>query len=371
MPIIRSLSPLTLLTGKQAVILLLLSVCLFMTACESRDSASYIMDNYHYRLSNSLDLEPEPESVTNELTVSVQLLPYPVRRELQYTIPSMRINLLEFLRLSQCELQRHVAKKNGALGRVMEDTQHVIYDALFLQLADRCMNRLADDSELKATLGAAYEHKLQYLPHIIWNATIASKEFAYLFSLGAQAFTLSEAKQHPQQLLSALEKLNQGYQQLRSGQSTGDFLDHLEPQYQIIASTKHVGRLRLSLQAVTQTLQQADQLLLQRIQGRPLCYREQSNPQSRIVDTVFHKYYIQQVQTYLAGLHQQASALFLVIDQLVATITVDPQRERILQHFWQSVYRAPDSEWSVFNQAIETHTNHWQTLLRQCGQLPQ
>ncbi|MGS2717216.1 DUF3080 family protein [Eionea flava] len=334
-----------------------------LVSCESRDSARYIMDNYLYRLSNSLQVERNPDA----LEALPPLTPYPDRRDLQKSIPRININLLEFLRLSECELQRHIGAKNGALGRVMEATQQLAYDATFLRLAKTCLEQLPSNTLLAQTLQEAYQHKQEYLPYSVWNATVASKEFSYLFSLGTQALSFTEVKRQSLQLQEALKQLNQGYQQLLKTESADVFVNGVESHYQTIESSKYIGEIRLSLQIVTYTLQQADQMLEQRMDERPLCVSQQKSSQFMIVDNVFHKYYIQQVQTYFSTLHQQTSVLFSAIDALLITLEMDNKTHL----FWQSVYQSDDSEWARFTTAIKRHTQYWQILLEQCGQRPQ
>lgn len=342
-------------------VFVLVIVAIVLASCESRDSSGYIMDNYLYRLSNSLQLA-KPDA-----TAKAPLLSYPARRELQKAIPRININLLEFLRLSECELQRHIGAKNGALGRVMEATQQLIYDAKFLTLAKNCLEKLPKDTALFDTLQIAYQHKQQYLSYSTWNATIASKEFSYMFSLGAEPLSFSEVKQQPLQLITALKQLNQGYQQLLTTESAALFLNDIESRYQIIESSKRLGEIRLSLQIVTHTLQQADQLLRQRIKSRPLCLQQKTNAQFTIVNNVFNKYYIQQVQRYFSGLHQQASNVFVEFDKLLTVMNVT---DKNVDAFWQTVYTAENSEWALFNAAVKQHTLYWQALLEQCGKLP-
>jgi len=340
-----------------------------LSACQSRDSSKYIFDNYLYRLSNSLQVDRESLPQLNNTASSLSPLPlYPARRELKKYIPSININLLEFLRLSECELQRHIGQRNGGLGRVMGETQQLIYDAKFIALAEQCLSQLEPASTLFSTLTRAYDHKRQYLPSSIWNASFASKEFAYLFSLGASPLSLPAVTEQPLQLTNALKNIRQKYQQLISGNFTEDALGDIESHYQIIESSKRMGELRLSLQATTHMLQQADKILSVRINESPLCRQQQANAKFTIVNNVFYKYYIGQVQPYISGLHKQSVIVFSAIDELVKM--QEPSRTQALTGFWAAVYRDKDSEWQLFNRQVKAHTLNWQALLKQCGKLP-
>jgi hypothetical protein len=341
-----------------------------LSSCQSRDSAEYIVDDYLYRLSNSLQVEPPALP-----KVSV-LLAYPSRRVLQKDIPRININLLEFLRLSECELQRHIGQRNGALGRVMESTQQLIYDAKFVALAAQCLSQLNSSSALSKTLIRAYDHKRQYLPSSIWNASFASKEFSYLFSLGAHPLSSITVRQQPLQLTHALTRLHQTYGPLlgvdaiHRASLNEHPLDEIEAYYQVIESSKRIGELRLSLQSITRALQQADEMLSVRINARPLCRQQQSNAQFTIVNNVFYKYYIGQVQPYIAALHKQSADVFVAIDALVRLQEINQMQTAEFTFFWNKVYRSDDGEWQSFNQAVEAHTVNWKKLLKQCGGLP-
>ncbi len=343
-----------------------------LPACQSRDSSEYIFENYLYRLSNSLQVDNESLSTLSTLSASSlgRLSSYPIRRELQKSIPSININLLEFLRLSECELQRHIGQRNGGLGRVMGSTQQLIYDAKFIALAEQCLSQLDSASELSKTLRRAYDHKVQFLPSSIWNASFASKEFTYLFSLGASPLSLAATMEQPLQLSNALKNITQKYRRLMDGDFTAESLDDIETYYQIIESSKRIGELRLSLQATTRMLQQADDVLSVRINKKPLCRQQQSNAQFTIVNNVFYKYYIGQVQPYIAGLHQQGAEIFVIIESLVTLQASNQGQAKQLDDFWGKVYRDDNSEWQLFNRQVKSHTLHWQALLKQCGKLP-
>lgn len=113
-------------------------------------------------------------------------------------------------------------------------------------------------------------------------------------------------------------------------------------------------------------LVQANALIEKKFSSKPLCYNQQSNPQFEIVNNVFHRFYIGEIQPLLAKLHQQSQELFGLIDQLQASSV--PNQNFI--EFWDKVYKSKNSEWQRFNAVIATHTKAWQKLLQQCGRLP-
>jgi len=362
--------------------LLMLGVVFSLTACRSDYTASDLFENYFYRLSNSLQVSDNVVDAQKKLSVFTSVPVYPSRRTLQLAVPPLSINLLEFLRLSECELQRHIGQRNSGLGRVMEPTQQFLYDTQFIRLARMCLSSLEESSSSRSLLEQALAHKQQYLSSVVWNATLASQEFSTLFSTSAQPLSLVELEAGALQLVndSANKKANQKIDEKVEVDDSKTFsmLSHLESHYQVVGASKWLGRLRLSMQYASQQLALADSLLLSRIKDKPLCFNQRVSSQFRIVDNVFHKFYIGETQPYLAKLHQHTHRLFTLVDSLVQL----QQPPAHFTAFWKSVYDEQGegvssdktieslSEWQNFNAAVRQHTRHWQALLEQCGKLP-
>jgi len=334
-------------------------------SCQFSDGAKAPFENYLYRLSNSLDI---PASVVNkELSgesgkevESAQLVRYPSLRDLSHAIPPVNINLIEFFSLSSCDLQRHVGQRNSSLGRFMKPSQTLLYEYEFIRLAELCLPSLEPGSDLYKVLFEALTLKKEQLSLVKWNALFASEEMAKLFSLGAQSLSFEHLKSTPSTLYEAFETIS-----LFSNNSITDPVA-IEGAYAVISSSKRIGELRLSMQMVTQYLSRADALLGYRVSNKPLCINEKSNPKFDVVNTVFMKFYIGEIQPYIALLYQQEKILFEKTDKLVSSL----KPTSAFQAFWDQVYKADDSEWNKFDRAIQQHTKNWQALLSQCGRLP-
>lgn len=356
--------------GKFIFLSVLLLATSALLACQPADSAQAKVDNYLYRLANSLDT-PAPEYSNTQLA---HLPLYPSRKQRRYELASSSIHLLEFLRLSQCELQRHIGQRNSSLGQVMPATQVLIYEVNFIVLAQQCLTQLTDDNNLKISLLAVLQQKQQQLDKVMWNASFASDEFAQLFSMSSQPLSSSAIKQPALLLNNALKQLLHVHQQLapyarQHGQPNPTLLRDLgatEDAYRVLAASKRLGELRLSMRLMVESLVKADAIIHQRLGQRPLCLQAQANSQYNIVETVFEKYYIGDIQPYVAVLHQQAGAIFNLLEQL---LTLQQPTDDFLL-FWTRVYTSDASEWRQFERAIATHTRSWQQLLTQCGQLP-
>lgn len=121
------------------------------------------------------------------------------------------------------------------------------------------------------------------------------------------------------------------------------------------------------MQLVQHFLAQADTVLEARLSGRPLCLQQKSNKKSEVLQVVFEKFYIGEIQPYISKLYQQADALFARIDNLSGRYV---DSSMVFTEFWGAVFLLENSEWNLFKRAIERHTSNWQELLVQCGRLP-
>lgn len=335
------------------LISLVLATCL-LSGCWSQRSTEDIFNNYLYRLANSLDAkrnrsEPRPT-----------LPAYPSKRELTYPIPQQKINFLAFLKLSKCELQRLVGQRNSSLGKLISGYHSLLYHREFLLLAERCLAVMDKSADLYQSLEEVVNHKTSYRDEIYWNASFAGDEFRYLFSVSAQVLTPERIADKPTNLIQALQYLNEwlSHNKLES--------ESLSQAYQTIEKTKWLGELRLTMALAVDKLKQADGLIQQRLQQRPLCYKPQANRRFQSVKNVFYQFYIAEVQVLLAKLHQQAQTLLALVNQLQNTQKAHPEFAAL----WHLIYLDENSEWQQFDRAIASHTISWQTLLKQCGFLP-
>lgn len=338
-----------------------LALCSLLIGCGSPKSAETVFDNYLDRLSNSLDTERE-----DDVNMSA-LVRYPLHRDLLKVTAPTKINLLDFLKLSSCDLQRHIGQRNSSLGLFLEPSQRLIYEYKFIDLGAECLQTLEVDSELYDILKEALEIKREQLDVVRWNAVFASDEFAVLFSLSTEPLNAEDVMIEPNELYAALDDIYQ-YSNVKVMSSADEFA--LEQAFSVVVSSKRLGQIRHSLRLSRLFLAGADELLASRLSARPLCYNETPNQNFDVVQTVFLKYYINEVQPYIAKLHQQSEPMFERIESLSYLLNSDQRMSSTFDGFWDGVYVNEDSEWQLFNAAIKQHTMNWQQLLTQCGRLP-
>ena len=125
--------------------------------------------DYTGRLARVLK-EPVPDLFSSEE------IEFPRRRDLQVSFQSHSIDLLEFLTLKDCELQKIVAERNSSLGRLALPSQQLVSELRFLKTGATCLSILKDET-FADELTAVLLEKQEELAGRIWQATLAGPEF--------------------------------------------------------------------------------------------------------------------------------------------------------------------------------------------------
>lgn len=338
---------------------------LSLAGCQRVPPEQAILDNYRVRLARSLDVT-SPD-------IEIALPPgYPSRRELTQPLAEVQVDLLEFLRLSRCDLQRLIGERNASLGKVMSHSQRWRYEARFIVAGRECQAQLLRDHSqvaLQAVLQQAIDSKIHERQAVTWNATFASEEFQTLFSLSTTPIAIDQPR--PSELIDALARLkwlvNRWHQADIPPEAT------LESHYQVVGADRWLGQLTHSLVLINAELRALNSIQRERLAGRPLCFQQRANTQAQTLNTVFLKYYIGQVQPYLAQVYQQGDAVLAEMAALyeLSRAGDDPALNTFAQ-FWAETFASDDerSQWHQFEQLIDEHTKNWQQQLRQCGLMP-
>ncbi|BFM17743.1 hypothetical protein R50073_39260 [Maricurvus nonylphenolicus] len=338
-----------------------------LTSCTQRQGLNSLLDNYHYRLSNVFEFEPS----NNLLDIDENSLPsYPSRRELQQPLSPVSVNLLEFLRLSRCDLQRLIGERNSSLGKFMPDSQMLVYHLRFIALAKTCRDTLVsvDNHSLAQAVADARQTKINDLPKVRWNASFASQEFQQLFSHAAPPLTLTETASDSAALTQALRYLQQFL--LIEAEDTLPSFTKLESHYAVVASDKFIGRLLRSQLVLVNVLSVlSDQIELAN-KERPLCPAGSLTPRGKVMQQVFLRFYIGEIQPYISGIYRQSRDVKQVIEDY---LLLWPEYEsQVFSAYWQQAWSdtQPTSIWQQYNRAVSRHTQVWQQQLQACGLRP-
>lgn len=350
----------------------LCGLCCLLMSCAGEPVKSLFVD-YRTRLARTLDIPSPPVSEVNPLI-------YPNRRSLSFELTPIKVDILEFLRLSQCELQRLVGERNASLGQVMSHSQRWLYEARFLHQSQQCLQQLLRQSSqvrLQKVLQDAIAIKQTERRQVTWNATFGSREFQHLFSVASGPLALHSEK--PSELIDALRQLRWSIHRWHQLDQlpTGE----VEQLYQVLGADRWLGQLAHSLVLINNELQALNQIQQQRLSGRPLCFQGRRNRSAEAMHGVFLKYYIGQVQPYLAAVSQHARLVLNELESLrQLSYSENSDIDNAFNEYWLTLFASEDfntntvnpvrSQRQEFERLLAQHTKNWQQQLQQCGLMP-
>lgn len=340
-------------------------LALVLVGCNS-DEATSLVERYANRTSNAIgvdiDLELKPASELYS--------PLPARRERLAEVPEIREGLLDLLDLRQCNLMQLVSERNTSLGRVAKPSQRLIYELKILPEINRCIGALEGDAENTDLRNKLLEYraiKERGFAPLLLNAIYNSDEMEQHFSFGQPPLS-PEDQGYLSPLVSSLERFAILTKLLTSADwQTPDFTDQLEQSYETLYRSDFGARWISSMALLTQTLDQASSAIETRLAGRPICFNQKQNNQSDILWSVFVKFYVGELQPYIAQVEREGrewSRLNLNILNPLSEI----EQSKMIAPFFNS--QTTSALWGPYFQARERHTRAWQDLLEQCGLRP-
>ncbi|MYM63233.1 DUF3080 family protein [Pseudomaricurvus sp. HS19] len=346
---------------------LLLISLLLLTGCQPRHDGAALLDDYAWRMSNVFGFDWQAPALP------VLQPPYPGRRQLQRSVTTTSINLLDFLKLSPCDLQRLLGERNSSLGKVMAESQRLAYELAFIESANRCIRQLqadGDTSGLVQILSAAVRSKRASLADVHWNATWASPEFQTLFSEADHPVVASYWQQPLTELLESLESLLGGPGNWQPGaeESWQSLRSRREQQLGVVARGNYLGQLRREMFQARLYLQAVERQVRERQARRPVCLMQRLSDDGRVMQRVMLRSYIGEVQPLLSALDRR---LLQLRPLLQASLQQQSGLPQPMADYWQQVWSEDaGSEWQAFRAAVASHTRMWQELLHHCGLQP-
>jgi hypothetical protein len=308
--------------------------------------------------------------IQSHLSSQVVLLHYPSRREQNLPVTPLRMGMMNFAKLYQCDLFKLINERNSIMGRVMPISQKLLYEITFLQNAKVCYQKLAaaatPNKQFLSLFAEVIEKKRADLPVIFWQATFNSPELKKLFSLAVSPLNPDEN----QVFFDAQQSIGYFYElgKYLNGASRHIDKEELEAHYYQLQRHQYGGRLLQSVAQLTGYLDRAAYSLETLIADSTLCFQNKPTEKALILNNVFKKYYAQRVGAYISQIHRQGKAWLADIDALI-------QVQRVKLPIAFSRYRAQmltfdAGIWQRFDAAIQGHTKAWQTVLSQCGLMP-
>lgn len=139
---------------------LLLAVAILLAACSQRNAPNPQRESHNLSAATSPSLVPDPDA-------------------LHLALAPGKLQALDFFTLSGCALQITIGKYQSALGRGASDSQRLLLDLEYLDLAPPCIEHLHSlgQTSLAMVIAEVQTLKREQLPAVIFNATLANTEF--------------------------------------------------------------------------------------------------------------------------------------------------------------------------------------------------
>ncbi len=330
-------------------------LALAMAGC-SGSGPEAAFDEYLGRLARTLGAAP-----VQPVIPSVTALPAP--RELHLEIQPGNLDALDFLALSGCAVQITIGKRNSSLGRLARDSQRLLLELEYLQLAPPCIDyqREQGESGLADTLEQAWQLKRRQLPASIYNATLGSSEYRQFWKKAPGA-----AADYPANTSSAviasLEAINGHARRWLAGDYSAD-----NREFEILlgeVATGDGGALLQALAAQDAALAAANHIAAERMERGPMCSPGIRPAAADILPNVIRKYFIEGIQTRAAALNRRLEELMPpvgALEQMLEPALPPPYRR------WSEQRDAELARWAT---APRRHVELLQDIQRPCGTNP-
>ncbi len=342
--------------------ILILVFTLNLSGCSDHTSPGYFLAEYIRRLSRVTGIDiPEPDFAIPKL---------PPLRQRAYPAPDIRIKALEALDLLKCPpLSQAVAYRNSSLGKQMLPSQHYFYEKTLLSLIPQCIDSLGQtdqNREVTAKLQQILREKQATFPAIEWNLVFANTEVSkQLNSQGRLLSTNDQANfQGTREALNYLTRLLP-HQLVEPPYTSTDLENHLQQ----VAANRYLGELIYTAALLSQTLDNAANILQLRLKKGPVCPAADPAEAERLYN-VFRLFYREKIQPYLARVDQQGIIIRNDINRLLSLLPAAPQEE--MRRYLSLITQALNinSPWYQLEQSIKHHTTIWAEFLDQCGKAP-
>jgi len=312
-------------------------------------------EQYLGRLARTLSATPDRPAIP-----AVAALPAP--RELHLEIQPGNLDALDFLAISGCAVQITIGKRNSSLGKLARDSQRLLLELEYLQLAPACIDyqRKRGESELADTLEQAWQLKRRQLPASIYNATLGSSEYRQFWKrppvLADYPANTGSA------VIASLEAINGHARRWLAGDFSAD-----NREFEILlgeVATGDGGALLQALAAQDAALAAADRIVSERMKRGPLCSPGIRPAAADILPNVIRKYFIEAIQPGAAALNRRLQELMPPVDAL----------EQLLGTALPKSYRRwseqRDDELARWANAPRRHVELLQDIQRPCGTNP-
>ncbi|WP_311568450.1 DUF3080 domain-containing protein [Photobacterium arenosum] len=344
------LNPLNI--NKLLIQLSLLSLLIILAGCDRQSSDNQFAD-YADRLASVLDVSSPKEPDT-------RLPPLPDVSDLLHRTEDVRMGLFDAYELRKCGLFHLIAERNSVLGKVQDRTRQLRYELLLLDGIGHCIATLPEDNDLRVQLIEVQTTKKDDLPKYLWNMLLTGEEWQKQFKPAHSAFSLNTIPDATA-TLQAISGLAHIASQISAQHSvSAQAAERLISYEENIHRSRFIGQLFYSMARATDWLNTTTSLLSQN-DATVVCGPNRNQQKANFLENVFYKFFITDIQPYLATL----DARYQDIQPDLQTLFAIPNRPAALADY-HSFYIDGDIH-RQFRDATLNHVSYWQTLFKRCG----
>ncbi len=324
--------------------LTLLFFTLFIAGCDLIPPEQAMMEKYHQRLANVLDVS------TTKIAPPPAII-IPRRRELFQPLPRLSLGLLESYQLRQCGLFNLLADKNSQLGKVQDSFHDMDYQISLLRTLNSCITNFSLSDEERAKLDSLYSQKWNQLHTHIDNLLLTSGSMQK--QLTASDWLHIDHKHQIARIDDFFNILGEMYDTQYKAISrlpNANLVNYQEE----IEKTRLIGKLYYSLAHVTLWLNETTQML-ETNQSKIACGENRDITQFRYLHNVFQTIYAKEIQPYLAYLDGTYLRLNVGIKLIEKRMALHGETYKLIETH------------HAFREKTLEHMKFWQGLFKRCG----
>ncbi len=318
-----------------------------LVACSFKTSLESTLDDYRRRLQRVLDIEV----ITPARQPDFQ---FPTISAPTNNVETTSINLIDFNRLSQCELSSLIAQRNTTLGKVQPISQRFVYEAKLLTLLERCQLSLAlSDAELSAKIGHIYTIK-QTQFSVLW-AQLLQKSDEIRTSLSVSHGTLSNTTEHTEMnsvvALSYLTSLKDKPMEVVNKE--------VESSLATLQLSRLPAKLWRTQYVLARQLANITDVASPKLEQMN-CRKTTDFNKAEILKNIFQLFFIQQIQPIGSALNHYHYQLQPIWERWQSDDKLSPQFKRYVR-------KHAELGFSEYQTQMQRHVTMWQNFFKQCG----
>ncbi|MGR5061334.1 DUF3080 domain-containing protein [Photobacterium sp. DNB22_13_2] len=324
-----------------------------VTGCEP-NTAKRSFETYNERLANVLETKPIKIK-------EGELETFPEPRELLLPIEDIRIDLLDAYELRKCGLFNLIAERNSILGKVQDRTRQLRYELILLNGLNHCQKVLPEDSDVLPLLEGFKQQKQSQIHRYLWNMLTSEKEWRQQLTIHNHPFELGGFYGFDESL-NAFNFLTFIQQHLQAGTSIeekqADRIIHHQEQ---LHTHHYFGQLIYSIHLSTLWLEAITSMLEQH-ENTLICGPSRNQHKAEILSNVFYKFFVNELQPYLAELDSQYRQISPTLIELLGPGR--PGSPAVTSYFEQYLGGNLHND---FRQSTLQHVEFWKRTFKRCN----